>query len=309
MQAFLTAGFSPEQLLILNLVRQHQQVLFESDVFSADGRKLDEKYLRCQPQDETWSTFTFAVHHLQPAHFQLWEEALWRIAHPFNRIDGLGKFMHESHKIWEWRYDSGNDCVLRQNGAVVEVYKHNGEGAGNRGQNKVYTFSHLSQLDISMKAICSIVPELATSLKIAAHTKSVSTFAPECFLDILDDWGCTWLWRTLRISGCTGTGLYIHSPTGYDWNFRAIEEETLVGVTDGSYIREFYPHLCSAALVLECSLGCSRLILSFSEHCLQANTYRGELMGLMALHLLLLSFNRVRPHLTGSVHIWTALLL
>ena len=106
------------------------------------------------------------------------------------------------------------------------------------------------------------------------------------------------------MSGTIGTGLNLHSATGYEWIFQAIEEETLVGVTDGSYIREFYPHLCLAALVLECSKGHGRLILSFSEQCLKANAYHGELMGLMALHLLLLSVNQVRPQLTGSVHIY-----
>jgi hypothetical protein len=105
MQAFIDAGYSLADLLILNLVRQHQQVLFVSDVFSADGRKLDEKYLQCRPRDETWSTLIFPVQHLQPGHFRLWKSALRRISHPANMIDSLGKFEHAGHKIWEWRYD------------------------------------------------------------------------------------------------------------------------------------------------------------------------------------------------------------
>jgi hypothetical protein len=60
-----------------------------------------------------------------------------------------------------------------------------------------------------------------------------------------------------------------------------------------------------ALWILECSKGRGRLFLSFSDHCLQANAYRGELMGLMALHLLLLSFNKVKPSLQGSVHIYS----
>ena len=122
MQAFIEAGYSAADLKLLNLVRQHQQVLFVSDVFSADGRKLDEKYLRRRPKNETWSTLIFPIQHLQSSHFHLWEAALQRISHPNNMIDSLGKIEHEGHKIWEWRFDRVNERVLRKNCDSVEIY-------------------------------------------------------------------------------------------------------------------------------------------------------------------------------------------
>jgi hypothetical protein len=48
-----------------------------------------------------------------------------------------------------------------------------------------------------------------------------------------------------------GTYMLIHS--GVEWLQHAILEGALVAVTDGSYIRELYPNLCSAAFILECS--------------------------------------------------------
>ena len=44
MVAFMHAGYSLEELLKLNLVRIHQQVLFLSDVLGVDGKKMDKKY-------------------------------------------------------------------------------------------------------------------------------------------------------------------------------------------------------------------------------------------------------------------------
>jgi hypothetical protein len=76
-----------------------------------------------------------------------------------------------------------------------------------------------------------------------------------------------------------------------------------MGVTDGSYIRELCPEICTAALILECQKGRGRIVLTLGEACLQANAYRGELLGLMALRLLLLSFNKTWPGLDGSVEI------
>ncbi len=74
-------------------------------------------------------------------------------------------------------------------------------------------------------------------------------------------------------------------------------------VTDGSYIRELYPNLCSAAFVLKCSYSRGRIWGFFSEAQEVANTYRGKLLGLMAIHLILLSINKVHPQLPGSVEV------
>jgi len=76
-----------------------------------------------------------------------------------------------------------------------------------------------------------------------------------------------------------------------------------LAVTDGSFLREHYPNLCSAAFVLECTRGRDRMIGSFSESSRVANAYRGELLGLMAIHLILLSVDRVHGGITGSVKV------
>jgi hypothetical protein len=114
---------------------------------------------------------------------------------------------------------------------------------------------------------------------------------PTTFFDVLKLWGNTWLWDSMNVSG------------GTDWIHLSISEGTLVAVTDGSYIRELYPHLCSAAFVFECGKGRGRITGSFSEGSAVANAYQGELLGLMAIHLLLLSVNRIHPELKGSVEI------
>jgi hypothetical protein len=90
---------------------------------------------------------------------------------------------------------------------------------------------------------------------------------------------------------------------GVEWLEHAIAEGTLVMVMDGLYIRELYPNLCSTAFVLECSSGRGRVCGSFLETILVTNAYQGELLGLMAVHLILLSVNKIRPQLSGSVEI------
>ena len=49
--------------------------------------------------------------------------------------------------------------------------------------------------------------------------------------EVLKEWGCTWMWKSLRLVGSD------------EWNTDAIESWNLVAVTDGSYIKERYLHL------------------------------------------------------------------
>jgi hypothetical protein len=88
-----------------------------------------------------------------------------------------------------------------------------------------------------------------------------------------------------------------------DWTTQAITEGPLVAVTDGSYIRQIYPNLCPAAFVLECAHGQGQLIGSFKEASKAANAYRGELLGLMAIHLILVSMNLVHKSFSGNVKV------
>ena len=116
---------------------------------------------------------------------------------------------------------------------------------------------------------------------------------PTKIKEVLKEWGCTWMWKSLRLVGSD------------DWIKEAIEGGTLVAVLDGSYIKERYPHLCSAAFILECSKGSGRMFGFFPECSQGANAYRGELMGLMTIHLILLAANKVWLSLRGRAVIYS----
>ena len=129
--------------------------------------------------------------------------------------------------------------------------------------------------------VCSVAPP------------SIRLTPPTDFLDVLRGWGQTWKWDDLRVTGST------------DWIAHAIADNSLVAVTDGSYIKEHWPELCSAAFVLECTKGQGQLTGAFAEASVAANPYRGELLGLMAIHLLLLVVKTVSPSLSGSAAIYS----
>jgi hypothetical protein len=115
---------------------------------------------------------------------------------------------------------------------------------------------------------------------------------------LLREWGHTWMWEGLKLSG---EG---EDDTGA-WLSNAIRNNTLVAVTDGSYMKELYPNMNSCAFIFECSGGGGRMTGTFPEQTMAACSYQGKLLGLLAIHLILLSVNKVNPNLLGSAHIYS----
>ena len=120
--------------------------------------------------------------------------------------------------------------------------------------------------------------------------------SPFTFRQVMSEWGHTWMLESLNLS-----------EDGKDkadaWLREAIEENTLGAVTDGSYMKELYMNSCT--FILECSRGRGRMLGAFSEQTMAACSYRGELLGLLAIHLILLGINKINPTLTGSVYIFS----
>ena len=61
---------------------------------------------------------------------------------------------------------------------------------------------------------------------------------PTKIKEVLKKWGCTWMWKSLRLVGRD------------EWIKDTIKGWTLVAITNGLYINVRYPRLCLAAFKL-----------------------------------------------------------
>jgi hypothetical protein len=61
------------------------------------------------------------------------------------------------------------------------------------------------------------------------------------FWDVVKSWGNTGMWDNLRIKGDTG------------WIAEAIADNSLLTITNESYMKELYPNLNSSAFVFVCT--------------------------------------------------------
>jgi hypothetical protein len=96
---------------------------------------------------------------------------------------------------------------------------------------------------------------------VAFGVKAISSYAegplpispPTTFREVLQKWQLMWMWDNLRWVGDD------------DWIAIAIAEGTCIAITNGLYMKDLYPNIQSAALVLKCTKGRGRLWCSSPE--------------------------------------------
>lgn len=152
MLVFQRMGYDATDMLRLNRVRLHQQVLFVSDIMDARGSALDWKYWMRQEQDERWSRFAFPTQAPPSKDFRFWQQALLRIR--YSRHQTLGPFLRDSHKVWEWRHDEETDRVLRYHSAGMDIYTPS-EVPRYANRPNCWTRSRLDQPPVAGK-LCSM---------------------------------------------------------------------------------------------------------------------------------------------------------
>jgi hypothetical protein len=215
---------------------------------------------------------------------QLWKNAILSIYPSRCTTHSVGRFISNTHRLWHWSWceeDSTLRC-LNTNGEMEDLF------ISGKKPNRFH-YSH-SQPRSNQQVLCSVMPTIDREhWRLLSTAPCVTTIpALSLFLEVLEAWGNTWLWEHMTVTG------------GISRVCESIAQGTLVAVIDGSYIQELFPNICSAAFVLECSHRCGRILGLFSESLQVANTYRGELLVLMAIHLILLSVNN--PLKPGGEH-------
>ncbi len=234
MQVLVRSGYPKEVLLWLNCVQVARQHLFMLDILTASGNKVNPEILSQCPNKEAWSDMRWPTKQLLDSDFQLWRIAIVSIC-PSRRGTGkVEQFIAPTHRIWRWTWNIKKSTLphLKKDGKTEDIF------ISGCKPNRFH-YSHC-QPRSHHHMIFLVEP---TSGGGHSHLTSTEPLAKPmqhltCFLDVLQSWGNTCLWKHLTVMG------------GVSCQSKSVTKYTLVAITDGSYIRELFPHLCSAAFIL-----------------------------------------------------------
>jgi hypothetical protein len=225
--------------------------------------------------------------------FKLWERAIFRLGAGWQGQGRMRGFKKPGHKIWHWRFDAETDTLYHlKSRDKMDVYAPSFI-PGYAGRRNCWSRSYRDVPLVEQGDYCTTNEVAPAVIAIILHTPAAKQARwHDNIWDVLQSWGCCWIWENLRMVG------------NNDWIKEAIEDGLYVAVTDRSYIKQVHPELCANAFIMECSRGRGHMMGSFTEASSAANAYRGDLLGLMQVHLILLGVQRTAPALEGKIVIY-----
>mmetsp|Transcript_22503 Transcript_22503/g.47389 ORF Transcript_22503/g.47389 Transcript_22503/m.47389 type:complete len:406 (-) Transcript_22503:243-1460(-) len=260
---------------------------------AVNGKSIDDKYWSLRPCIEMWSTYRWPRVFVKRRELMLWRQALTAIA-PYRRLnDRLGSWAAATHKKWEWWYDSIENTLYRNTGGGWDRY------GSAQLINPAFQSHHFAKCaqnvvpppDLEIAQVQQVTDETYRKMHTAPPFKAPSVHTDD-FRTILNHWGGSWMWDHTTIVG------------HYSWVAEAAAANTLHVATDGSYMRHLAPDTYATAFILECTEGRGQYIGSFASSGSSSNAYRGELLGLLAISLVLRSVNTIYPELHCSVPVY-----
>jgi len=105
---------------------------------------------------------------------------------------------------------------------------------------------------------------------------------PSDFWEYLRSLGGEWMWDGVE-----------EEDQDLQWLVDGLKSGTIIAVTDSSYDRQVAPNISGAGIVLCCTSARRMLRANFYERSKSASSCRGKLLGLVALHTLLLALARL----------------
>ena len=112
------------------------------------------------------------------------------------------------------------------------------------------------------------------------------------FVEFLKSWEGKWTWDGLILS---------EDPS---WVAKCLKNGTLVCVTDGSYNKQVAPDVCSAGWVMACLQTKRQISGTLIERSEYAGSYRGELLGMLAIWLFLLAVEEYHNTISDNNEVW-----
>ena len=174
MACFKDAGFIKPEILDLNRVRLHQQVLLLSNVLSADGRYIEEKNLTNRKPEGKWSRCVFPQERPSVADLRLWNTALAKIAPGQGVAQKMREFTASRHKIWEWPFCPETNRAFHWLQGVMDMYRQSHSTGMGRHPKYIMETEGVKIANSKESLLCSV--EYTNAKKKQAIDGSPGTF-------------------------------------------------------------------------------------------------------------------------------------
>ena len=215
----------------------------------------------------------------------------------------LGTWNKKPHFEWPWHFDgTRKELHITNELGTYTIFRKRASLINTRSSQAYLTTNHTTPTSngIVVSVGCDPTPAgmaYHDIIQCPSWDNDTSHTNITDFWGQIKDWGGLWMWEMI----------YPDVGLGFDvaWMISSLRSGNLVCVTDGSYDRKKSPNVCAAGwIIMDTSTG-TRLAGSFSEYSSLASSYRGELLGLCAINVILLALSIVGDiHNKPQVTVW-----
>jgi hypothetical protein len=248
---------------------------------TADGRYL-EQFVFEPGSKVAWSNYKFPRESPSKKDWDAWFDFWHDYTATRDKLHTLlGAWKSPTHRRWIWFNNSPTDDLHRIKNGKVYHYLHTANCRRTRLSTS-YDLVWEEDLLPTFKRGGPTSVVTSTKTKVDKLNKGVplvkGPLLPPDFWEFLDTWGGTWMWENIDDSQ--------QSKHNLSWLVEGMESNTLTWVTNGSYNRKRAADLCGVRWIIFCSKTGQKLTGTFWERSPSASSYRAEMLGLCALHLL-----------------------
>jgi len=253
------------------------QAMFLSCITTFSCNQISKEYLYPQEEDNQMSTYRFSKQAPTPRDWVRWRN-FWHKIYPTNFLLPLplGKWKFPSHRVWKWVLDTKRDILYCQTMTQVDYYTR----VSYSTTRSVGSFSKVGRVDyLPYEGIpVDVQPTTACNLDRVSVRSGGGPFPvqPICsrnFWQLLNIQVGSWMWK--RMTGDT---------EDISWMATALTNGTLLMAADGSYNLNKSTLINGAGWIICCSSSSKKIQGSAYEKSTSVGSYRGEMLGLLALY-------------------------
>ena len=277
-QLFIDEKVPQTELRILNRCRLALRAIFLSDISSACGRRLEPWATQPNPSLARDSKFSFPREEPTTSDWLLWTNfwASW-LKRDQSLPTPLGRWRNHSHQQWRWFFNPLSDTLLEVNDGRCMEFVRGDTGRRTRGTASFIAFRCLldaPSLDDWVPATVDMTSGFLL-LTTGAPLWSPPPVVRPSFWEFVRSHGGEWMWQ------------YVEGDAeDLEWFHTALSDGTAVLVTDGSFNKSLAPDISGAGWIATCTRQRKMVGGWFYEKSPKAGSYRGELLGSVAIHLL-----------------------
>ena len=204
MQFLMENKLSSATLATMNRCRNYLNALFLSDIATADGKHIGQRFLNLRNQQPLDLLLAFPREQPTRADWAI-RVNTWRslTSATYKLQTSLGSWVHNPTTTWRWFYDKPSDSILYDAGDLTHIYSCRFTSQTCTGNKYVYSHSlHSSALRIpitisatqavSEEPIISITSRSLNALPSAGTTSDM-------FWDTLISGGGVWMWEKFHL--------------------------------------------------------------------------------------------------------------